>query len=187
MNYNELKHKRYAILDLTTLTNEEFECLVPPFEEAFIEYMTHWRMDGLPRTARRYTVYKNCPLPTPEQRLLFILSYLKTNPLQAYHGAAFGLPQCKTSTWIHLLLKVLSNTLRHLGDTPSRNIQELVQRITDLIHNEPVDQLAALVEEKAPLLPMTEPNVLLAAPKIRLNRKRLTAGSKNGTPKKISS
>jgi hypothetical protein len=35
-----------------------------------------WRMDGKPRTARRFTVYKTCPLPTPEDRLLFILTSL---------------------------------------------------------------------------------------------------------------
>jgi len=37
--------------------------------------MAAWRMDGKPRTARRFTVYKTCPLPTPEDRLLFILVY----------------------------------------------------------------------------------------------------------------
>ena len=46
--------------------------------------MAPWRLDGKPRIARRYTTYKNCPLPTPEDRLLFILVYLKTYPLQAY-------------------------------------------------------------------------------------------------------
>jgi hypothetical protein len=25
--------------------------------------MAAWRFDGTPRTARRFTVYKNCPLP----------------------------------------------------------------------------------------------------------------------------
>jgi hypothetical protein len=39
--------------------------------------MADWRLDGRPRTARRYTTYTNCPLPTPEDRLLFILVYLK--------------------------------------------------------------------------------------------------------------
>jgi hypothetical protein len=39
--------------------------------------MAAWQMDGKPRTARRFTVYKNCPLPTPEDRLFFVLTYLK--------------------------------------------------------------------------------------------------------------
>src|SRR5437867_4094985 len=32
--------------------------LVPPFEAAFQVRMAAWRMDGKPRTARRFTVYK---------------------------------------------------------------------------------------------------------------------------------
>jgi hypothetical protein len=33
-------------------------------------HMADWRLDGRPRTARRYTTYTNCPLPTPEDRRL---------------------------------------------------------------------------------------------------------------------
>jgi hypothetical protein len=69
-------------LDLTSLTLEEFQQLVPPFEAAFHAHMAVWRLDGKPRTARRFTVYENCPLPTPQDRLLFILAYVKTYSLQ---------------------------------------------------------------------------------------------------------
>jgi len=72
-------------LDFTSVTLDEFQQLVPPFETAFHARMTAWRMDGKPRTARRFTVYKNCPLLTPEDRLLFILVYLKTYALQVVH------------------------------------------------------------------------------------------------------
>ena len=47
--------------------------------------MAVWRLDGKPRTTRQFTVYKNCPLPTPEDRLFFILVYLKTYALQPLH------------------------------------------------------------------------------------------------------
>jgi len=70
-------------LDFTSLTLDEFQQLVPPFEVAFHARMAAWRMDGKPRTARRFAVYQNCPLPTPEDRLLFILVYLKTSAHQA--------------------------------------------------------------------------------------------------------
>jgi hypothetical protein len=69
------------VLDLTSLTVDEFQQLVPPFEAAFQAHMADWRLDGKPRTARRYTTYQNCPLPTLEERLLFLLVYLKTYPL----------------------------------------------------------------------------------------------------------
>jgi hypothetical protein len=48
-------------------------------------------MDGKPRTTRRFTVDKNCPLLTQEDRLLFILVSLKTYALQVVHGRLFGM------------------------------------------------------------------------------------------------
>jgi hypothetical protein len=68
------------------VTLDEFPQLLPPFEAAFHARMAAWRMEGKPRTARRFTVYKNCPLPTPEDRLLFILVSLKTYTLQVGQG-----------------------------------------------------------------------------------------------------
>src|SRR5262245_13134571 len=58
--------------------------------------MADWHLDGRPRTARRYTTYTNCPLPTPEDRLLFILIYLKTYPLQSELPS---LIQCLSHWW----------------------------------------------------------------------------------------
>jgi hypothetical protein len=80
-------------LDFTSVTLDEFQQLVPPFEAAFQARMAAWRMDGKPRTARRFTVYKNCPLPTPEDRLFFLLTYLKTYTLQRiFHRENITIP-----------------------------------------------------------------------------------------------
>src|SRR5678816_3712226 len=73
LRFTALQSRPLAFLDFTSVTLDEFQPLVPPFEAAFHARMAAWRMDGKPRTARRFTVYKNCPLPTPEDRLLFIL------------------------------------------------------------------------------------------------------------------
>ena len=80
-----------GFLDGTSLTLDEFQHLVPPFEAAFHVQMAAWRMDGTPRMARRCAVDKNCPLPTPEDRLLFILVSRKTYALQVVHGRLFGM------------------------------------------------------------------------------------------------
>ena len=114
---------------MTSLTVEEFRELVPPFEAAFQAHMAGWRLDGRPRTARRYTTYGNCPLPMPEDRLLFILVYLKTYPLQVVQGRLFGMGQSKAHQWIHVLLVVLRATLRTLGEAPTRSVQALAQRL----------------------------------------------------------
>src|SRR5438105_15740947 len=83
----DLQSRPTELLDFTSLTLEEFQLLVPSFEAAFQSRMAVWRMDGKPRTARRFTVYQNCPLPTPEDRLLFILAYVKTYALPVVQGA----------------------------------------------------------------------------------------------------
>src|SRR2546422_1748115 len=82
LRFTDLQSCPMEFLDFTSLTLDEFPQLVPPFEAAFHARMAAWQMDGKPRTARRFTVYKNCPLPTPEDRLLFILASLKTYALQ---------------------------------------------------------------------------------------------------------
>ena len=97
---------------------DEFQRLILPFEAAFQAHMGQWRLDGRPRTARRYTTYQNCPLPTPADRLLFILVDLKTYPLQVVQGRLFGMGQSKAHQWIHVLLGVLQTTLCTLGDAP---------------------------------------------------------------------
>jgi hypothetical protein len=115
LRFADLQTRPTEVLDLTSLTLEECQQLVPPFEVAFQAHMARWRLDEQPRTARRYTTYTNCPLPTPEDRLLFILVYLKTYPLQVVQRRLFGMGQSKAHQWIHVLLVVLQATLRTLG------------------------------------------------------------------------
>src|SRR2546427_13282335 len=116
LRFTDVQARPTEFLDFTSLTLEEFQTLVPPFEAAFQAHMAAWRLDGKPRTARRFMVYKNCPLPTPEDRLFFILVYLKTSALQVVQGRLFGMGQSKANQWIHVLLPALLAALRSLGD-----------------------------------------------------------------------
>jgi len=129
LRFTALQSRPMEFLDFTSVTLDEFQLLVPPFEAAFQARMAAWRMDGKPRTARRFTVYKNCPLPTPEDRLLFILVYLKTYALQVVQGRLFGMVQGKANQWIHVLLPALLAALRALGDAPARSLTALAQRL----------------------------------------------------------
>jgi hypothetical protein len=184
------------VLDLTSLTLDEFRCLVPSFEAAFQAQMAQWRFDGQPRTVRRYTTYKNCPLPTPEDRLLFILTYLKTYPLQVVQGRLFGIDQSKANQWIHVLLVVLQATLRALGDAPSRSLQALAQRIgvteaeaAALVMppeepSPPVEPPAAAPTPAArsPLSATMGRNDASSAPRTRLSRRAVIVARKNAIP-----
>src|SRR5215510_9383020 len=129
LRFTDLQSRPTEFLDFTSLTLEEFQQLVPPFEAAFHARMAAWRLDGKPRTARRFTVYENCPLRTPEDRLLFILAYLKTYALQVVQGRLFGMGQSQAHQWIHALLPVLLAALRALGDAPARSLTALAQRL----------------------------------------------------------
>jgi hypothetical protein len=156
-----------------------------PFEAAFQAHMAAWRLDGKPRTARRFTVYKNCPLATPEDRLFFILVYLKTYALQVVQGRLFGMGQSKANQWIHMLLPALLAALRTLGDAPARSLTALAQRL-GVSEADAASVIAPLEEEpvplatvpESPLLPMTAPSGGLSAPKTLLNRPSVIAARK---------
>jgi Helix-turn-helix of DDE superfamily endonuclease len=195
LRFADLQTRATEVLDLTSLTVDEFRQFVPAFEAAFQEHMVHWRLEGKPRTVRRYTTYKNCPLPTPEDRLLFILVYVKTYPLQVVQGRLFGMGQSKAHQWIHVLLVVLRSTLRTLGDAPTRSVTELAKRL-----GVAEAEAAAMVETTAgslasadlppaatapapasPLLAMMGPNGASSAPRIRLSKRAVIAARKSAT------
>ena len=66
-------------------------------------------------------------LASPEQKLLFILFYLKTYPTFDVLGATFGLPRSKACEHTHRLAKALERCLRTLGVLPARAIDSLAQ------------------------------------------------------------
>jgi hypothetical protein len=189
LRFADIQTRPTEVLDLTSLTLKEFQHLVLPFEAAFQAYMADWRLDGQPRTARRYTTYQSCPLPTPEDRLLFILVYLKTYPLQVVQGRLFGMGQSKAHQWIHVLLAVLQATLRTLGDAPSRSLAAWATRIgmaeaeaaalVGLTEEPPVPAgppgVAPAPAPVSPLLAMTGPNGASSTPRIRLSRRSVIA------------
>jgi len=177
LRYCAIREKPIRVLDLTSLMSDEFETIVPIFERCFQDRMAQWTMTGKPRTARRFSVYTNCPLPTPEDRLLFVLSYLKHAPTQAYHGATFELIQSSVSTWLNILIPVLHTALREMGDAPTRSVVELRQRLG-------LDQLSGDVA--SPFFTMA-PNDPSHAPKTQVNRRTTIVARKRATLSRTTS
>jgi Helix-turn-helix of DDE superfamily endonuclease len=184
VRFTDVQSRPTEFLDLTSLTLDEFQQLVPPFEAAFQAHMASWRLDGKPRTARQFRVYKNCPLPTPEDRLLFILAYVKTYSLQVVQGRLFGMGQSKANQWIHVLLPALLAALRALGDAPARSLTALAQRLgvseadAASVVGSREEASAPVVAPDSPLLPMTAPSGASSAPKTLLNRPSVIAARK---------
>src|SRR5918996_486274 len=103
----------------------EFQALLPHFEQAFATSMQDRTIDGQPRTSRRYSTYDTCPLPTIADKLLFILTYLKQNPIQEVQGQLFGMSQSNANKWIHLLHPVLNHALADQELLPARTADAL--------------------------------------------------------------
>src|SRR5712691_4033004 len=185
VRFTDMQTRPTEFLDLTSLTLDEFQSLVPPFEAAFQAHMAAWRLDGKPRTTRQFSVYKNCPLPTPADRLFFLLTYLKTYALQVVQGRLFSMGQSKANQWIHVLLPALLAALRILGDAPARSLTALAQRL-GVSEADAATVVAPLEEEPvplapapaSPLLPMTAPSGASSAPKTLLHRRNVRAARK---------
>ena len=180
LRYSDVKPKEREFQALTSLTVDEFERLIEPFEAAFQGHMSKWRLDGKPRTKRSYTTYRNCPLPTAEDRLLFVLSYVKTNPLQSNHGVLFGMAQGKTNSWLHALLPALRETFRQLDVAPSRSIQELAERLDVALLEAGVN--LSVPESPLPLFATTAQSDESSAPKMALRRSHAIAARKKHIP-----
>jgi hypothetical protein len=191
LRFADLQTRPTELLDLSSLTLAEFQRLVSPFEAAFQTHRADWRLAGGPRTARRYTTYTNCPLPTPEDRLLFILICLKTYPLQVVQGRLFGMGQSKSHQWIYVLLVVLRVTLRVLGDAPTRSVQELAERLgvaeakaaamvmPTATSSPPADLPAAAPAPASPLLGTMGRNGASYVPRIRLSKRAVIAARRD--------
>jgi len=197
VRFLDVQARPTEFLDFTSLTLDEFQQLLPPFEAAFQAHMATWCLDGKPRTARQFAVYKNCPLPTPEDRLFFILVYLKTYTLQVVQGRLFGMGQSKANQWIHVLLPVLLAALRTLGDAPARSLAALAQRlgvseaaaaivVGPLVEGPTPGVAGPAAASASPLVPMTGRNGASSAPKTLLPRRTVIAGRKRTTPSKTS-
>ena len=124
-SYEEVTTRAGSLRAMTGLTDQEFQALLPPFEQAFVAYMQAHTIDGQPRTVRCYRTYDPCPLPTIADKLLFILTYLKQNPIQEVQGQLFGMSQSNANKWIHLLHAVVNQAVAHQELLPARTAHDL--------------------------------------------------------------
>lgn len=127
LTYAELKANPRRFLAVTSLTLEEFEHLLPAFVAAYAATRSDMHTQtGRPRQ-RRAGGGRKTKLATLEDKLLFILMYHKTYPLQTVHGLQFGLSQAQTNEWIHRLMPILNTALSQLDYSPARDPKAFAQ------------------------------------------------------------
>ena len=117
LEYATLKKKPQKLLALTGLTQREIQEILPAFEEVLADRLPvvkakkRRRAEGGGRKPKLISV---------EDKLLFILVYTKTYPLQVVQGEMFGMSQPTASQWVGKLLPVLAEALDRLGYQPER-------------------------------------------------------------------
>jgi len=123
-SYEEVTQRAGSLRAMTGLTEQEFTALLPPFEHAWLAYREDHTLDGQPRTSRRYSTYETSPLPTRADKLLFILTSVKQNPIQAMPGQLCGMSQSHAKKWIHRLHTVLNQAVGQQELLPARTAAE---------------------------------------------------------------
>ncbi len=121
LTYTTLKDRPREFLAATGLTHAEFVLLLPAFAAAYAAfYPLDKTWQGKVRQRQVGGGAKGI-LSQLEDKLLFILVYQKTNPLQTMHGLQFNLSQPQSNYWIHRLLPVLQRALAALDMAPERD------------------------------------------------------------------
>lgn len=177
-SYEGVTQRVGSLRAMTGLTQPEFTALLPHFEHAFLAYMQKHTIDGQPRTSRRYSTYDTSPLATMADKLLFILTYLKQNPIQEVQGQLFGMSQSNANQGLHLLHTVLNQALAQQELLPARTAAELA---TLLASQQTKDG------PTSPLFGMMVLNDPSTAQKIQRNNKTIIVAKRSATRSKTYS
>ena len=140
LTYAMLQARSREFLAATGLTHDEFVRVLPAFTAAYaVRYPPDKTWEGKVRQRQSGGGAKGV-LSQMEDKLLFILVYQKTNPLQPMHGLPFDLSQPQTNYWIHRLLPVLRCALAALAMAPERDASR-VARSPLMLEGAPVGAL----------------------------------------------
>jgi hypothetical protein len=106
---------------MTSLTPDEFDDLLPAFERAYRRRFPASKTIAGESRKRKAGAGRKGSLEAIEQKLLFILVFQKSYPLQSILGELFGISQGRANEWIHRLLPILKQALDDLGVLPERD------------------------------------------------------------------
>ena len=121
--YAGLKDNPRQFLAITSLTVTEFHSLLPMFREVYDSHYPATLTQSGQARQRRVGGGRKSHLATLEDKLVFILMYQKTYPIQSVQGLAFGLSQPRANELIQELTPFLNEALKRLGYAPERDSQ----------------------------------------------------------------
>ena len=129
MNYSELRERPSQFLALTSLHVAEFDDLLTDFGPAWERYHRYHTLDGALRRQPAHQERANAVLAGTDTKLLFLLTYLKSNSLQQHQAASFGVSQTRVSRLATSLLGMLNQVLTRRGLLPVRDGAALAQHL----------------------------------------------------------
>ena len=124
-SYHQVQEYPKLFLAMTGLMHTEFQQLLPHFQYAWAQYVQQYYVDRDNRQRQYGAGRLEATLVTMEDKLLFILYYVKVYPLQEILAFEFGMVQSTANEWIHILSEVLQKALDHGGYLPTRDPKQL--------------------------------------------------------------
>jgi Helix-turn-helix of DDE superfamily endonuclease len=124
-SYHKVKEHPKLLLAMTGLSCAEFHQLLPHFQYAWDQYVTQYYVDRDNRQRQYGAGRSESTLVSLEDKLLFILYYVKVYPLQEILAFAFGMVQRTANEWIQILSEVLKKALDHGEYLPERDPKQL--------------------------------------------------------------
>jgi len=124
MKYEEARTKPRVFQQLTGLKIEEFDKLKGAFQKASEE-----------EEPRASPAGRKAVLRTYEDKLFFILFYLRHYPTQEVLGFLFGISQGQANQWVHRLTPIVKKALGDEKELPGRtaaDAQELMEACPEL-------------------------------------------------------
>jgi hypothetical protein len=124
-SYHQVKEHPKLLLAMTGLSHTEFDQLLQPFQYAWDQYVQNNYIDRDNRKRQYGAGRAEATLVNIEDKLHFILYYVKAYPLQEILAFEFGMAQSTANEWIHILSEVLKKALEHGGYVPERDPKQL--------------------------------------------------------------
>lgn len=135
LSYAKLRKHPKHLHRLTGVTIAEFEQLLDKFQSSWNMYEAELAKD--PQRKRKFGGGRHPVLENLEDKLLFVLVYVRMYPLLFLQGIMFGIEEGNTCIWVHRLLPLLDSALGFVHKKPARkhrgrNLEELLQDFPEL-------------------------------------------------------
>lgn len=128
---SEFKMGKGKLTNHTSITDSEFDYVLPFFEQSFDKYFQHYTLTGSVRVrasgTRQDSVFKKA-----EDGLFFILFYLKSYPTEEVLATIFEMTQPQVNGWKKLLQNILEDCFLSMKVLPSRENRKLNMLIKEM-------------------------------------------------------